>query len=123
MLGKQWRSSFSYKFSVLLFVVSLVEGICLTETGSRMYDGNLWWGAFVCYSILLLQSLIQLLCQMRQKTHTLAETVKSVVCGGALAWHIISGIIFLGLMLAGISYAVMIGTETSLLQEMWGIVL
>ena len=28
-----------------------------------------------------------------------------------------------GLMLAGISYAVMIGTESYLLQEMWGIVL
>ena len=31
--------------------------------------------------------------------------------------------LFLGLMLAGISYAVMIGTESYLLQEMWGIVL
>ena len=39
------------------------------------------------------------------------------------AWHIASGIVFLGLMLAGISYAVMIGTESYLLQEMWGIVL
>lgn len=47
----------------------------------------------------------------------------AVLCCGALAWHIASGIVFLGLMLAGISYAVMIGTESYLLQEMWGIVL
>ena len=103
--------------------VSLAEGICLTETGSRMYDGNLWWGAFICYDILLLESLIQLLRRLHKKPRTPVETGTSVLCCGALAWHIASGIVFLGLMLAGISYAVMIGTESYLLQEMWGIVL
>ena len=39
-------------------------------------------------------------------------------CHAALRHHQI-----VGLMLAGISYAVMIGTESYLLQEMWGIVL
>ena len=39
-------------------------------------------------------------------------------CHAALRYHQI-----VGLMLAGISYAVMIGTESYLLQEMWGIVL
>ena len=39
-------------------------------------------------------------------------------CHAALCHHQI-----VGLMLAGISYAVMIGTESYLLQEMWGIVL
>lgn len=88
-----------------------------------MYDGNLWWGAFICYDILLLESLIQLLRRLHKKPRTPVETGTSVLCCGALAWHIASGIVFLGLMLAGISYAVMIGTESYLLQEMWGIVL
>ena len=70
LLFRQWRSARAYKFSLLLFAVSLAEGICLTETGSRMYDGNLWWGAFICYDILLLESLIQLLCSLHKKnTH------------------------------------------------------
>lgn len=123
LLFRQWRGAYAYKFSLLLFAVSLAEGICLTETGSRMYDGNLWWGAFICYDILLLESLIQLLRRLHKKPRTPVETGTSVLCCGALAWHIASGIVFLGLMLAGISYAVMIGTESYLLQEMWGIVL
>ena len=75
------------------------------------------------YDILLLESLIQLLRRLHKKPRTPVETGTSVLCCGALAWHIASGIVFLGLMLAGISYAVMIGTESYLLQEMWGIVL
>lgn len=88
-----------------------------------MYDGNLWWGAFICYDILLLESLIQLLCSLHKKIRTPVEAATSVLCCGTFVWHVISGIVFLGLMLAGVSYAVMIGTESYLLQEMWGIVL
>ena len=58
-----------------------------------------------------------------KKIRTPVEAATSVLCCGTFVWHVISGIVFLGLMLAGVSYAVMIGTESYLLQEMWGIVL
>ncbi|WP_455501383.1 hypothetical protein [Gemmiger sp.] len=121
LLCKRWWGAYRYRFGALLFAVALCEGICLTETGSRMYDGNLWWGAFVCYDILMLESLIVWLRQLKARPRTLPGTVGTAVCGGALAWHVVSGIVFLGLMLAGISYAVMLGTEAGLLREMWGV--
>ena len=37
LLFRQWRGAYAYKFSLLLFAVSLAEGICLTETGSRLH--------------------------------------------------------------------------------------
>ena len=61
--------------------------------------------------------------RLHKEPRNLVETGTSVLCWGELAWNIASGIVYLGLMLDGISYAVMIGTESYLLQEMWGIVL
>lgn len=122
LLIGQWRRSFGYRFSLLLFAVALCEGLCLTETGERMYDGNLWWGSFICYYLWLLASLAVWLRGLYGR-RTALGTGCTAVCGAALAWHIVSGVAFLVMMLAGISYAVMLGTGGLLLQEMWSMTL
>ena len=122
LLIGQWQRSFGYRFSLLLFAVALCEGLCLTETGERMYDGNLWWGSFICYYLWLLASLAVWLRGLYVR-RTALGTGCTAVCGAALAWHIVSGVAFLVMMLAGISYAVMLGTGGLLLQEMWSMTL
>ena len=49
LLFRQWRGAYAYKFSLLLFAVSLAEALLLVESGERLYHANLWWGPFICF--------------------------------------------------------------------------
>ena len=107
LLFRQWRGAYAYKFSLLLFAVSLAEALLLVESGERLYHANLWWGPFICFWVFWLESVSVFL----QQTRTGAvPRWRLAVCAAALAWHIVSGVCFLVMLLQGVSYNVPILT-------------
>ena len=98
--------SFRYKFSLFLFVVAMAEALLLVEGGDRLYHANLWWGPFICFWVLWLESVGIFLKQALAKP----KSASTVLCGMALGWHIISGVCYLVRLMQGVSYNVPIMT-------------
>ena len=106
LLGRAARRSFRYRFSFFVFAISMAEAILLVESGERLYHANLWWGPFICFWVFWLESVSVFLEQCRAR----APRWRLAVCGAALAWHILSGVCFLVMLLRGVSYNVPIMT-------------
>ena len=98
--------SFHYKFSLFLFAVAMAEALLLVEGGDRLYHANLWWGPFICFWVLWLESVGIFLKQALAKP----KSASTVLCGMALGWHIISGVCYLVRLMQGVSYNVPIMT-------------
>ena len=98
--------SFRYKFSLFLFAVAMAEALLLVEGGDRLYHANLWWGPFICFWVLWLESVGIFLKQALAKP----KSASTVLCGVALGWHIISGVCYLVRLMQGVSYNVPIMT-------------
>lgn len=107
LLGRAAWQSFRYRFSLFTFAVSMAEALLLVETGERLYHANLWWGPFICFWVFWLESVSVFLQQVREKA---APRWRLAVCAAALAWHILSGVTFLVMLMQGISYNVPIWT-------------
>ena len=107
LLGRAAWQSFRYRFSLFTFAVSLAEALLLVESGERLYHANLWWGPFICFWVLWLESVSVFLQQLRAKA---APCWRLVLCAAALAWHVISGVCFLVMLMRGVSYNVPILT-------------
>ena len=107
LLGRAAWQSFRYRFSLFAFAVSLAEALLLVESGERLYHANLWWGPFICFWVFWLESVSVFLQQLRAKA---APCWRLVLCAAALAWHVISGVCFLVMLMRGVSYNVPILT-------------
>ena len=113
LLGRRAWQGFRYRFSLLVFAVAMAEALLLVESGERLYHANLWWGPFICYWAFLLESLsvwLRSCTDWRAGQRGGHLGVRLAVCGGALAWHIISGVCFLVLLMQGCSYNIPILT-------------
>lgn len=113
LLGRRAWPEFRYRFSLLLFAVSMAEALLLVESGERLYHANLWWGPFICYWVFLLESVsvwLRALAAWRSGERDGRLGMRVWVCGAALAWHILSGICFLVLLMEGESYNIPIAT-------------
>lgn len=113
LLGRTAWNNFRYRFSFLTFCIAMAEALLLVESGERIADGNLWWGPFICYWVLLLESFAAFLCGCREwKAGRRAKfwRARVTLCGVALVWHLVSGICFLVLMMQGNSYIMPIAT-------------
>lgn len=113
LFGRQAWRNFRYRFSLLVFAVAMAEALLLVESGERLYHANLWWGPFICYWVFLLESVSVWLrgCTSWKNGDRRGHLgVRLVLCGAALAWHIVSGICFLVLLLQGRSYNIPIET-------------
>lgn len=107
LLGRAAWQRFRYRFSLFTFAFSLAEALLLVESGERLYHANLWWGPFICFWVFWLESVSVFL----QQTRTGAvPRWRLAVCAAALAWHIVSGVCFLVMLLQGVSYNVPILT-------------
>ena len=106
LLGRTAWKSFRYRFSLFTFAVALAEALLLVESGERLYHANLWWGPFICFWVFWLESVSVFFAQCRAK----APRWRLVLCAAALAWHIISGVCFLVMLMQGVSYNVPILT-------------
>lgn len=106
LLGRAAWKNFRYRFSLFTFAVALAEALLLVESGERLYHANLWWGPFICFWVFWLESLSVFFAQCRAK----APRWRLVLCAAALAWHIISGVCFLVMLMQGVSYNVPILT-------------
>ena len=88
-------------------LMCMAEALLLVESGERLYHANLWWGPFICFWVFWLESVSVFL----QQTRTGAmPRWRLAVCAAALAWHIVSGVCFLVMLLQGVSYNVPILT-------------
>lgn len=113
LLGRRAWRGFRYRFSLLVFAVAMAEALLLVESGERLYHANLWWGPFICYWVFLLESLsvwLRSCADWRAGQRGEHLGVRLAVCGGALVWHIISGVCFLVLLMQGYSYNIPILT-------------
>lgn len=113
LLGRRAWQHFRYRFSLLVFAVSLAEALLLVESGERLYHANLWWGPFICFWVFLLESLsvwLEGCVRWRAGEREGALGGRLLVCGAALAWHIVSGVCFLILLMQGQSYNIPIAT-------------
>ena len=113
LLGRAAWGSFRYRFTLLVFGVSLAEALLLVESGERLYHANLWWGPFICFWLFWLESVSVLLRQYtvwRDGGRQGRLGLRLGLCGAALAWHIVSGVCFLVLQLQGVSYNIPIAT-------------
>lgn len=113
LLGRVAWQSFRYRFSLLVFGVAMAEALLFVESGERLYHANLWWGPFICFWLLWLESvctLLRALAAWRGGEHRGRLGLRLAVCTAALAWHVVSGICFLVLLLQGVSYNVPILT-------------
>ena len=106
LLRRQAFGSFRYKFSLLMFAIAMAEALLLVEGGERLYHANLWWGPFICFWVLWLESVGIFFKQLLAKP----QSAGTLVCGAALSWHIISGVCYLVRLMQGISYNVPILT-------------
>ena len=107
LLGRAAWQRFRYRFSLFTFAFSLAEALLLVESGERLYHANLWWGPFICFWVFWLESVSVFLQQLRAKA---APCWRLVLCAAALAWHVISGVCFLVMLMRGVSYNVPILT-------------
>ena len=103
LLGRAAWQRFRYRFSLFTFAFSLAEALLLVESGERLYHANLWWGPFICFWVFWLESVSVFLQQTRTGA---APRWRLAVCAAALAWHIVSGVCFLVMLLQGVSYNV-----------------
>ncbi len=113
LLGRTAWNNFRYRFSFLTFCIAMAEALLLVESGERIADGNLWWGPFICYWILLLESFAAFLCgrgEWKAGRRAKFWRARVTLCGAALVWHLVSGICFLVLMMQGNSYIMPIAT-------------
>lgn len=106
LLRRQAFGSFRYKFSLRMFAIAMAEALLLVEGGERLYHANLWWGPFICFWVLWLESVGIFFKQLLAKP----KSTGTLVCGAALSWHIISGVCYLVRLMQGISYNVPILT-------------
>ena len=88
--------SFRYKFSLFLFAVAMAEALLLVEGGDRLYHANLWWGPFICFWVLWLESVGIFLKQALAKP----KSASTVLCG----------VCYLVRLMQGVSYNVPIMT-------------
>ena len=113
LLGRLAWQSFRYRFSLLVFGVAMAEALLLVESGERLYHANLWWGPFLCYWFFLLESVNAWLrggAAWRGVARGGRLGLRLAACGAALAWHIVSGVCFLVMLMQGVSYNVPILT-------------
>ena len=112
LLGRLAWASFRYRFSALTFAVAMAEALLLVESGERVGHANFWWGAFICYWLFFLESVCALLRGWQAWRQNRAALLggRLAVCTAALAWHIVSGVCFLVLLLQGNSYNIPIAT-------------
>ena len=106
LLRRQAFGSFRYKFSLFMFAIAMAEALLLVEGGERLYHANLWWGPFICFWVLWLESVGIFFKQLLAKP----QSAGTLACGAALSWHIISGVCYLVRLMQGISYNVPILT-------------
>lgn len=112
LLGRLAWQSFHYRFSLLVFGAAMAEALLLVESGERVGHANFWWGAFICYWLFFLESVCALLRGWQAWRQNRAALLggRLAVCTAALAWHIVSGVCFLVLLLQGSSYNIPIAT-------------
>lgn len=113
LLGRRAWGSFRYRFSLLTFCVAMAEALLLVESGERLYHANLWWGPFICFWAFLLESVsvwLRACAGWRAGQREGRLGLRAALCGGALAWHIVSGVCFLALLMQGYSYNIPIQT-------------
>ena len=106
LLGRAAWQRFRYRFSLFTFAFSLAEALLLVESGERLYHANLWWGrssASGCSG----SSPSASFCSRRAPG---PPRWRLAVCAAALAWHIVSGVCFLVMLLQGVSHNVPILT-------------
>ena len=67
------------------------------EEGARVYDANVWWGAFICFWLFLLES-VAAWCrawQSRRQNEGPQESLWAVrICTALFLWHV-AGIVYL----------------------------
>ena len=106
LLRRQAFGSFRYKFSLFMFAIAMAEALLLVEGGERLYHANLWWGPFICFWVLWLESVGIFFKQLLAEP----KSAGTLTCGAALSWHVISGVCYLVRLMQGISYNVPILT-------------
>ena len=106
LLRRQAFGGFRYKFSLFMFAIAMAEALLLVEGGERLYHANLWWGPFICFWVLWLESVGIFFKQLLAKP----KSAGTLACGAALSWHVISGVCYLVRLMQGISYNVPILT-------------
>lgn len=102
-----------YRFSLLCLCVTLAQALLFVETEPRLYHGNFWWGSYVCFFLFFMESgfvWLQELKAWRGGARDKLRGLRLLLCGALLAWHIISGICFLVMLLQGQSYNIPIKT-------------
>lgn len=113
LLGRAVWQKFRYRVSFLTFAVAMAEALLIVEKGERIGHGNLWWGPFICYWIIFLESVCALLQGWQSWGKGQRGTLlgsRLAVCTAALLWHIVSGVCFLVLLMQGNSYNIPIAT-------------
>lgn len=113
LLGRRAWKNFRYRFSLLVFGVAMAEALLFVENGERLYHANLWWGPFICFWVFLLESVnvwLRACVDWKNGARDARLGARVSVCGVALAWHIVSGVCFLVLLMQGKSYNIPIQT-------------
>lgn len=94
-------------FVYLFFGVTLTQVVLLTETGPRAADGNFGWGILCAGYLLylyLVPALIRYIQEAPLKNRTLMQKCFVAACNGLLFWHLISGLIYFGMLMTGQFY-------------------
>lgn len=97
-----------YRISWIFWLTGFLEAALLCETGSRRYDGNFLWGYYISMYFIFTVSLVMLIKDLinLKLQQSLFRKIAVVACVPVLAWHVIHGIWYLGLLLTGVTYYV-----------------
>lgn len=112
LLRGAWKHT-GYRVAWASFAVAVAEAVLLMEDGYRMYHANLWWGPFICFLLVWVESTgawLQQAVQWRHGTRDRRTAVRLAVCGAAWVWHVVSGICFLVLLMQGKDFNIPIET-------------
>jgi len=85
------RNIWLFKFSWLMLIVSLSQFLLLSESGTRKFHGNFFWGVFCCLYIVFIVSIIELILLYPGFKY---YRTRYIVCAFILSLHFLSGIVF-----------------------------
>jgi len=95
------------KFVYLLWIVTLIQIILLTETGPRAAHGNMTWGilniSYLLFAYLVPQFLKHAL-SMPWDTKSIRDKYYAVICTVLLSMHLLTGIYYFSEIMQGTSY-------------------
>ncbi len=95
-----------YLWTLVMWVVGLLEVFLFAETGARSLDSNFMWGYSISLFFAFIMSMVKLCRDIFDKR---TGTVKRILCFAAAAvmlWHVISGVWYFALLLTGVTYFV-----------------